>query len=625
MSTSTSKMTSRERMFAAVTMTDLPDQVPCLPLLMVRGIREGGITVDQALRDGEASAHAKVKALQKFGGDSLIAGTDLFTPVECVEGCELDYLPQAQPSLVKHPTPTRDDFYRYRDKYMKEGFKPSARVLEIQKEAQTFIKLGYKSTHVIPTPVGGPITTAQLMTGSSDFLNNLNDDPDYADEVTELALDIVKNVCRMMFEAGIDVCNILDPFNSSDILPPEVYRKHGLPYQKRLFEYIKEIGGIGFTHTCTFTQPIWRDIATSGCSNFNGDMYPGMDHAKRAIGGQISLMGTLSPFSTLMNGSTTDVANEVKKLAAEVGYNGGFILMPGCDIDWTIPDENIRAMIDTCASIKYPMDVQALGDLSNVYLPGHPKHPGKRSSTAAGDAQVVDAKFHSGERTPEEEVYDKLVDAIMTYDAQKAIEWTKIGLERGLTAQKIVFDGLSLGMKIVGDMYERNERFVTDMLKAAKTMDAAMPLLTPLLESSGGGGGPTGTVVVGLVRGNTQDIGKNLVCLMLKANGFKVVDLGKNVKPEQFIEAAEQNKAVAIGMSVMTNSSSVYVEKTVELLKAKGADKKYLLMFGGAAANKGLGQKIGINYGMDANEAVTLVANYVKTRPAQPVPSYDGN
>jgi len=607
------QMTPRERVFAALTMSDTPDQVPVVPLLMVRGIREGGITVDQALRDGEASAHAKIKAEKKFGGDVVIAGTDLFTPVECVPGCELDYLPYAQPSLVKHPTPTRDDFYRFKEKYEREGFQPSARVLQIQREAQTFVKEGYKDTHAIPTPVGGPITTAQLMTGSSEFLQYLSEDPEYALEVTELAFDIVKNVCRMMFEAGIDACNILDPFNSSDILPPEVYRKHGLPFQKRLFAYINEIGGIGFTHTCTFTQPIWRDIAENGCVNFNGDMYPGMDKAKQAIGGEISLMGTLSPFSTLMHGSTEDVANECKKLAAEVGYNGGFVLMPGCDIDWTVPDENLKAMIDTCASIKYPMDVQALGDLSNVYLPGHPKHPGKRASSAEGDEAIAKLreKAGAGELTEKDEVNEKLVEAILEYDGDKAIEWTKKGLERGMSAQEIVFDGLSLGMKIVGDMYERNERFVTDMLKAAKTMDKAMPILTPILEASGGGDGPTGTVIVGLVRGNTQDIGKNLVCLMLKANGFKVIDLGKNVKPEQFIEAAEKENAVAIGMSVMTNSSTVYVEKTKQMLDEQGKGGRYLLMCGGAAANRGNAKQMGVEYGIDANAAVKIVRDHL--------------
>lgn len=571
----------------------------------------------QVLLNGEAQAHAKKKALDKFGGDVIIAGTDLFTPVECVPGCELDYLPYAQPSLVTHPTPNKAAFYRFKERYEREGFQPSKRVLAIQDEIRTYVKMGLKDTHAIPTPVGGPITTAQLMTGSSDFLQNLSDDPEYCDEVTELALDVVKNVCRMMFEAGADVCNILDPFNSSDILPPDVYRKHGLPYQKRLFAYIKEIGGIGFTHTCTFTQPIWRDIAENGCFNFNGDMYPGMDKAKQAIGGQISLMGTLSPYSTLMHGSTDDVRNEVKKIAAEVGYNGGAIVMPGCDIDWNIPEENMHAMIQQCAEIKYPMDVASLGDLSNVYLAGHPKHPGKRGSSAQSDQKVI--AIEGGQQkilTGKDEVNQKLVEAIMEYDGDKAIEWTKTGLERGMTAQEIVFDGLSMGMKIVGDMYERNERFVTDMLKAAKTMDKAMPVLTPLLENSGGSGGPTGTVIVGLVRGNTQDIGKNLVCLMLKANGYNVIDLGKNVKPEQFIEAAERENAVAIGMSVMTNSSSVYVEKTKQLLEDQGKGGKYLLMFGGAAANIGLGRQMGIEYGIDANAAVSLVRDHMAKRAA---------
>jgi MtaA/CmuA family methyltransferase len=608
------QMTSRERIFAALTMTALPDQVPVVPLLMARGIREGGITVDKALVDGVAQAHAKIKAVDKFGGDVMIVGTDLFTPVETVPGCELDYLPYAQPSLVKHPTPDKESFYRFKEEYEKNGFNnDSGRMKPLRDECQEYIRLGKKETYAIVTPVGGPITTAQLMTGSSEFLGYLSDDPDYAKEVIELALDIVKNVCRNMYEAGMDACNILDPFNSSDILPPEVYKEFGWPAQKALFSYIKEeLGAPAFTHTCTFTQPIWRDIADNGCLNFNGDMYPGMDHAKRVIGGEVSLMGTLSPHTTLMHGTPEEVASEVKKLAAEVGYNGGFVCMPGCDIDWTVPDENLRAMMDTCASIKYPMDIQALGDLSGVSLPGSPSHPSTRANTTEDDAAVAAGKARiTAPEGSKEEVNEKLVEAIMDYDGAKAIEWTQKGIDRGMSAQAIVFDGLSLGMKIVGDMYERNERFVTDMLKAAKTMDKAMPLLTPLLESSGDGDGPSGTVVVGLVRGNTQDIGKNLVCLMLKANGYKVIDLGKNVKPEQFIATAEENDAVAIGMSVMTNSSTVYVQKVVDTLTEQGKRDRYLLMSGGAAINRVNAEQMGTKYGSDANAAVSMVKEHL--------------
>jgi methanogenic corrinoid protein MtbC1 len=147
-------------------------------------------------------------------------------------------------------------------------------------------------------------------------------------------------------------------------------------------------------------------------------------------------------------------------------------------------------------------------------------------------------------------------------------------------------------------------------------MDKAMPLLTPLLEASGAGEGPTGTVIVGLVRGNTQDIGKNLVCLMLKANGYKVIDLGKNVKPEQFIAAAEENAAVAIGMSVMTNSSAVYVQKVVDLLKQQGKLDQYLLMSGGAAINRVNAEQMGTRYGSDANAAVSMVKEHLAAQAA---------
>jgi len=307
------------------------------------------------------------------------------------------------------------------------------------------------------------------------------------------------------------------------------------------------------------------------------------------------------------------VANEVKKLAAEVGYNGGFIVMPGCDIDWTVTDENLRALIDTCASIKYPMDIEALGDLSKVYLPGHPQHPGMRKISTESDPLVRMGiqKTRPAERTPEQEVFFNLADAILEYDGDKVMEWTKKGLERGITPQRIIFDGLSLGMKMAGDMYERNERFITDMLKSAKTMEKAMPILTPLLEAEGAGAVKKETVIMGLVRGNAQDIGKNLVCLMLKANGYKVIDLGKNVKPEQFVEAARAHDAVAIGMSVMTNSSVVYAEETVEAIKSQGQAGNCLVMVGGAGMNEQIASKMGVKYGSDANAAVALVNDYL--------------
>lgn len=596
-------MTSRERIFAALTMSELPDRVPCAPLLMTRGLREGGVACDVAQRDPERAAAAKMTAVRRLGGDVIFAGTDLFTPVENL-GAVLDYLPRAQPSLVRHPARTPEAAARLRQRYFDDGFDPGAgRLRTIQREIEILVANGWKEHHAVVTPVGGPLTTAQLVMGSSEFLSLLSEDPGLAGGVIEVALDCVKNVCRMMYEAGVDACNILDPFCSSDILPPEVFREFGLPAQKELFRYLSdELGVPAFTHICTYTQPIWKDVATNGSINFNGDMYPGIDLAKRAIGGTVSLMGSVSPFSTLVHGTPADVAAEVTRLALDVGYNGGFVCMPGCDIDWNVPSENILAMTGACASITYPMDVRALEGRPPVPLPGHPGHPGtrRRSPPAVAPAATAPAGGTG-------EVLSELVAAVLAYDGERALEWATIGLGRGMSAQELVFDGLSLGMKIVGDEYERNERFVTDMLKASRAMNQAMPVLVPLLEAAAGApGGPTGPVVAGLVRGNTQDIGKNLVCLMLRASGFPVVDLGKNVRPEEFVAAALEHDAVAVAMSVMTNSSTVYVERTAELVRAQ-AGPGVFLMFGGAAANVGLARRFEVAYGADANQAVELL------------------
>src|SRR5260221_11565800 len=109
------------------------------------------------------------------------------------------------------------------------------------------------------------------------------------------------------------------------------------------------------------------------------------------------------------------------------------------------------------------MDVAALADLSTVYLAGNPKQPGKRGSNAQGDACVLKAEPHVDKpKTPKDEVNEKLVEAIMEYNGEKAIEWTKNGLAIGMTPQEIVFVGLPLVMKAVGVMYQRNECFVTD-------------------------------------------------------------------------------------------------------------------------------------------------------------------
>jgi methanogenic corrinoid protein MtbC1 len=326
-----------------------------------------------------------------------------------------------------------------------------------------------------------------------------------------------------------------------------------------------------------------------------------MHKAKQAVGDKIALFGSVNPFTTLIDGSPEDVRKEALALATRVGYNGGFVLAAGCDTDWNVPDENFHAMVQAAMDVTYPLDPEKFAaELEGVFLPGEKEYAHRQASKLIPVSKVT---------TPEEKLLQDLSDAVLTYDGDRCRELAEKGLEMGMSAKQLIFDGLSVGMRISGDKYERNELFVVDMLKSSKAMDKALEILVPLIrkdvaETSGA------KIVLGLVRGNTQDIGKNLVSLMLTANGYDVIDLGKNVKPETFVETAEKEGADIIAMSVMTNSSVTYVRKTLEALESHGVRNKYGLMFGGAGANKKIGEELGIFYGADANDAVTYVKEW---------------
>jgi methylmalonyl-CoA mutase cobalamin-binding domain/chain len=408
-----------------------------------------------------------------------------------------------------------------------------------------------------------------------------------------------------LLEAGAMAINMLDPFASSDVVSPEYYEKYAFPYQKEIMAHIGAGGGAPLAHICTHTEPIWPLMADLGAIGLHGDFWPGMHKAKRAVGGKIALFGSINPFTTLIDGTPEDVRRESLALATRVGYNGGFVLAAGCDTDWNTPDENFHAMVQTAMEVTYPMDINKYRDeLNGAFVPGEEEYAAKQRSKLIPAADIT---------TPEERILFGLRDAVLDYDGERCRELASKGLEMGVPATRLIFDGLSIGMRICGDMYERNERFVVDMLKCSRAMDSALDILVPLIkEGATDANGSSVKVVLGLVRGNTQDIGKNLVSLMLSANGFEVVDLGKNVKPEKFVETAVNEKADIIGMSVMTNSSVAYVEKTLEALEAQGLRDKVGIMFGGASANQKIADNLGIFYGADANEAVAYAQEWQK-------------
>ncbi|MEC4726556.1 MtaA/CmuA family methyltransferase [Shewanella sp. D64] len=607
-----SEMNGRERIFAAV-LNEQPDRVPIIPIMMTRAIRNlgGQVLADRCQREPEIMAKAKMVTSQMFGGDAIIAGTDLFLSAENL-GAGMEYLERAQPTLFQHPCPTKDDFERLVES--KRIFNPDiGRVLNVAKEVEILVKHGFQDSHLILIPMGGPATTAQLLVGSARFITLMDQDPEFCHRVLRLATDNIKSICDVMAQAGLHAINFLDPFSSADIMPPEHFRTFSKPYITEVMKHVSGLGLAPILHICTFTSPIWEDMKETGAVALNGDFWPGIDKARQIVGEGYCLVGSVNPFTTMLKGTPEQVRTETLKCIETAGMNGAFICSPGCDLDWNVPAENIHSLIKTCQSVKYPIEPGSLGELSEIFVSGHARH----FATIQRKAKHIE---HPSTKilTPKNKILDQITQAVINKDEDKVLDLVDIGLKEGISAEDLVFNGLAIGMQICGERYEEHQIFVIDLMQSAKVMDTAMLLLLPLFdpEKRKARGEKSATIVIGLVRGNTQDIGKNLVSLLFTAYGFDVHDLGKNVSPELFIEAAEEKKADVIAISIMTDSSIVYVQRLIQLLTEEGKRDNYLILCGGAAMNMSLAEQLGVKYSPNANQAVELLQEHSKlSRP----------
>ena len=167
-------------------------------------------------------------------------------------------------------------------------------------------------------------------------------------------------------------------------------------------------------------------------------------------------------------------------------------------------------------------------------------------------------------------------------------------LDEGMDPKVILNEGLLDGMMIIGGKFKRNEIFVPEVLVAARALNAGLNILEPKLVEIGNE--PIGRAVIGTVKGDLHDIGKNLVAMMLKGAGFEVYDAGVDVTPEAFIEKAEETNSDIICMSALLTTTMINMGELVEELKKRNLREKYIVMIGGAPVNESFAEQIGADY-----------------------------
>jgi 5-methyltetrahydrofolate--homocysteine methyltransferase len=205
-----------------------------------------------------------------------------------------------------------------------------------------------------------------------------------------------------------------------------------------------------------------------------------------------------------------------------------------------------------------------------------------------------------------EQMHEDLYDGL----AEEIAEGTQILLDRGWEASKVLDEALVAGMVVVGNDFRDGILFVPEVLLAANAMKAGMALLEPILSASGIE--PIGTMVIGTVKGDIHDIGKNLVGMMMEGAGFKVFNLGINTDVDEFISALEKHNATILGMSALLTTTMPYMKVVIDELKSRGIRDKYIVMVGGAPLNDEFAEAIGADaYGSDAGSAVELAKKLV--------------
>ncbi len=211
-----------------------------------------------------------------------------------------------------------------------------------------------------------------------------------------------------------------------------------------------------------------------------------------------------------------------------------------------------------------------------------------------------------------EQMWDDLYDGL----ADEVVEGTEILLERGWAPYDVLTKALVEGMRIVGIDFRDGILFVPEVLLAANAMKSGMTILRPLLAETGAP--RLGKMVIGTVKGDIHDIGKNLVSMMMEGAGFEVIDIGINNPVENYLAALEEHKPDILGMSALLTTTMPYMKVVIDTMKEKGIRDDYIVLVGGAPLNEEFGREVGADaYCRDAAVAVETAKDFMTRRHNQ--------
>ena len=426
--------------------------------------------------------------------------------------------------------------------------------------------------------LGKIYTTAWMFMGAEVFFNAL--------ETNEaLIAAIFEKIGRIQYETFLRVIEhpsvgaVLNPddiaHNTGLLVNPLHLRKYLFPWYKKMGDVCRD-KGIGFIfHSDGDCTEVMDDLVDCGFHAFN-PLQPNamdIDDVKQKWGNKLCLIGNINLDSTLTLGTPEDVRAEVYERIRTIGPGGGYMVASSNSITDYVPLENMKALIAATFEFgRYPIELEAGGVTGNIWT-----YQGKAKKGADAYQGELDI--------------DTFAESLLSNDVARVINLVKNEIDSGLEITAVINGGLIPAMAEVGKRFQEGLIYIPEMMIAARMMEATIDSFKDLLV--GKSDKKLGTVVLGTVKGDLHDIGKNLVKMMLEGQGFAVEDMGVSVSPEQFVRNIKEKKADIVAMSALLTTTMIEMKNTIDTIAESGIRDQVKVIVGGAPVTEKFAKDIG--------------------------------
>jgi uroporphyrinogen decarboxylase len=433
---------------------------------------------------------------------------------------------------------------------------------------------------------GRILTPVWMYMGTETFYYALQDN----EELVAALFEKVKRIQYEIFLRVIEHTCVGAVLNNDDIahnnglmIHPKYLRKYVLPFYKKVGDLCRE-RGLGYIfHSDGDCTTVMDELIECGYQGFNPVQPNAMDivEVKRKWGKKLCLIGNINLDSTLTLGTPEDVRAEVHERIRTIAPGGGYMVASSNSITDYVPLENMKAMLEaTLAYGQYPIKLEkgAVKGKVSTYT-AKPIHEMAKIETAAN--------------------IENYAGLLLDQNPAEIISLIKSEVHSGMNVSDAISKGVIAAMTLIGQKFQAGDIFIPEMMISANTMAKVLSHFREQFVLRGAG--KKGTVVIGTVKGDMHDIGKNLVVMMLEGQGFKVRDLGISVAPEKFLQVVKEENPEILGLSALLTTTMVEMKNTIDALKSAGLRDKVKVIVGGAPVTQAFADQIGADgYAYDA-------------------------